>query len=720
MGRDNKFSKQGKREKGMGKKSNSSFQRDDVNNNSQEQYSDGTTNYHDAFSENPHHNVIRKEIDPETKTYFSEIANLFETSGIDLEERSVICSNALEEAKGKEFELATDYIISHTMQSLLEGCDVDHLCGFLRSCAELFPVIASDRCGSHVAETALKSLATFVQDDAYYSAIEQTLSPICQVIAANPADMMYSQHGSHVLRTLLCLYGGARLDSPEIHGSKSPSSLANRLNLQATRVAGSDSLHIHQGFPGLLKSLVSAMLKLNGEGILVDQCSSLVLQAALKLLEGNDEELLHVIPGLLGCRNQNLTEGNLIDLKIVRKVVVLMKETAFSHLMEVILKVAPESLFQELLMKVFRNSLFKLSSDRCGNFAIQALISHTRDREQVKLIWEELGPKCKDLLEMGRSGVIGSFIAASQRLNTCELECCQALATAVSAESDESPRWIIPRILFLENYFRCEDKVSWGWPNGLRMHVMGSLILQAIFKFPAEFIQPYITSFTCMEVEHVLEVAKDAGGARVLEAFLDSAASGKQKRRVISKLRGHFGELAKNPSGCFTVEKCFTASNLSLREAIASDLLAVQAELEHSKTKQSPYLLRKLDIDGYGRRADQWRSKQESKQAAYKDFCVAFGKTEDATHSSKGSKTEEMDEDMGLEEDPENGAAAAAAAVPKGGKKTKKKKKLEAEAAAKATESASHEKVPFLSEEMQGKKRKGKNGPSNPWKKIKA
>lgn len=36
------------------------------------------------------------------------------------------------------------------------------------------------------------------------------------------------------------------------------------------------------------------------------------------------------------------------------------------------------------------------------------------------LIWEELGPKFKDLLEMGRSGVIASLIAASQRLHSHE------------------------------------------------------------------------------------------------------------------------------------------------------------------------------------------------------------------------------------------------------------------------------------------------------------
>lgn len=38
-----------------------------------------------------------------------------------------------------------------------------------------------------------------------------------------------------------------------------------------------------------------------------------------------------------------------------------------------------------------------------------------------------------------------------------------------------------------------------------------------------------------MEVDHVLEAAKDAGGARTIEAFLDSNASGKLKHRLINK-----------------------------------------------------------------------------------------------------------------------------------------------------------------------------------------
>lgn len=123
----------------------------------------------------------RKQVDPDLAKYFAEISNLFESNDVDLEERSVLCRNALEETRGKELELATDYIISHTLQTLLEGCDVDHLCSFLRGCAKVFPAIAMDRSGSHVAETALKSLATHLQDEQAHSIVEETIKMICKV-----------------------------------------------------------------------------------------------------------------------------------------------------------------------------------------------------------------------------------------------------------------------------------------------------------------------------------------------------------------------------------------------------------------------------------------------------------------------------------------------------------------------------------------------------------
>lgn len=55
----------------------------------------------------------------------------------------------------------------------------------------------------------------------------------------------------------------------------------------------------------------------------------------MKVLAGDNEELSKIIPVLLGCKKEDPTEGNYLDLSKSKHVVHLMKETAYSHLMEV-------------------------------------------------------------------------------------------------------------------------------------------------------------------------------------------------------------------------------------------------------------------------------------------------------------------------------------------------------------------------------------------------
>lgn len=590
---------------------------------------------------------VRNQIDPETEKYFAEITNVIEGKEIDLEERSVICGNALEETRGKEVELATDYVISHTLQILLEGCSLDHLCGFLHSCAKNFSRIATDRSGSHVAETALKSLAVHLQDCEQLSLIEETLRKICEEIIVNPVDIMCNCYGSHVLRSLLCLLNGVPLE--QFHSTKSAVVLAERMNFKAPRSEGNKLSYSNQSFPDLLKYLVSEMLNTTREDIFnlsVDQYCSLVLQTALKLLVGNEPELLHIIQVLLGCNME--MDGNFIGRPRLQKILKQVEEPAYSHLFEVIIEVAPETIYKELLQSVFKNSLFQMSSHHCGNFVVQALASHAKCSEHIDLIWGELGTKFKDLLEMGRSGVVASLVAATQKLHHREEECCQALASAVSVEN-EPLKCIIPRILFLDNYFRSEDKSNWSWPNGTRIHVVGSLILQSIFRFPSELIKAFISGITSLEEHQLLEASKDPSGSRVIEAFLNSNVSAKHKRKLLIKLQGHFGELSVHPLGSFMIEKCFNASNLPLREKIISEMLPLQAEL--SRTKQGPYLLRRFDIDGYAKQPDIWKSRQASQQSARQEFYAEFGATgtksrKDSfladTHKSQPEKLKEM------------------------------------------------------------------------------
>ncbi|KAL6661867.1 hypothetical protein ACP70R_001251 [Stipagrostis hirtigluma subsp. patula] len=540
----------------------------------------------------PAQNVLRKRVDPETAKYFMEISNLFDNKEIDLDERSTICANALEETKGKELELATDAVISHTLQVLVEGCELEQLCTFLRNCIESFPVIAMDKFGSHVAEAALKSLATHLEDETSRAIIEEILNKICKVIAADAANVMSSCYGSHVLRTLLCLCKGVPLESLQnFHSTKRSAVLAERLSC-VNQSVGHDPKNFENG---------------------------LVLQTALKLSSGDDEELHHIISILLGYDEDDTTQKRDYSEK-KNEIVALLEETAYSHLLEVIVEVAPEELRSGMLVGALRGALFAISSHHCGNYVVQALISSAKTSDQMKQIWEELGTKIKELLELGKAGVVASILAACQRLETNRLESSQALAAALSSES-ESPDSIVPHILFLENFLR--ERSHWKWPLGAKMSVLGCLMLQSIFQYPHQYIRPYVASLLAMEDDQILQVSKDSGGSRVLESFLSSSATAKRKFKVFGKLQGHYGEIAMNPSGSFLVEKCFAASNFSHKEAIVIELLAVQSEL--SKTRHGFHLLKKLDVDKYARRPDQWRASQTSKETAQRKFQVEFG-----------------------------------------------------------------------------------------------
>lgn len=101
-----------------------------------------------------------------------------------------------------------------------------------------------------------------------------------QVVVTNHVDLMCSCYGSHVLRSLLCFCKGVKIDS-DFHVTKSSTVLAERLNFKASQI-DTDYSHLQQGFPDLLKFLVSGMIKCTRREIKtlqVDQFSSLVLQA---------------------------------------------------------------------------------------------------------------------------------------------------------------------------------------------------------------------------------------------------------------------------------------------------------------------------------------------------------------------------------------------------------------------------------------------------------
>ena len=68
----------------------------------------------------------------------------------------------------------------------------------------------------------------------------------------------------------------------------------------------------------------------------------------------------------------------------------------------------------------------------------------------------------------------------------------------------------------------------------------------------------YVNSLLDLVPKTLGRVAVDPSGSRVLEAFLESPAPSKLKKKLLKKMRGHYAAAALTPAGNYLVEKCFT------------------------------------------------------------------------------------------------------------------------------------------------------------------
>ncbi|XP_047043311.1 pumilio homolog 23-like [Lolium rigidum] len=254
----------------------------------------------------------------------------------------------------------------------------------------------------------------------------------------------------------------------------------------------------------MFKAFVRQMLQNAKNGIsmlLTEKNSSLVLQTVLKLSAGDDHELNHIISVLLGY-DQDDTAQKEYNNEQKNKIVALLEDTAYSHY-----RCCSEELRSNMLIGTLKGALFAISSHHCGNYVVQALISSAKTADQMKQIWEELGPKIKELFELGKTGVVASILAACQRLETNRLESSEALSAAITSDS-ESPDSIVAHILFLENFLR--EKSYWKWPPGVKMSVLGCVMLQSIFQYPHQYIRQYVASLLALDDDQILQIAKDS------------------------------------------------------------------------------------------------------------------------------------------------------------------------------------------------------------------
>lgn len=576
-------------------------------------------------------------MDPETQQYFAEINELVGEGGgtvEDPEERGIVIGNALDETRGKELQLACHSYCGRVLETLFMNCETMHAALFLERCTDLFVSMALDPGGSHVAEAALKAIAyalqgSNVRNQEWYPVVERFLSKISEALGEGytGSDLMNNRYGSHVLRQLLSLCSGIPIETLCKSGGKS-NSLAERLGTKGSKFKGAGAArlrghrfgeHLHTLVGNLLKSCEGKM-----EDLRASSAGGPALQFMLRALQGDEAAVSHCIALMLDCAGEDEPkEGSALEKGDVEKIVEMIQDSSSSHLMEVMIQVASDALYLEIFQRFFRHRLLQLSIHPSANFVVQALIAAARHPGQVTMILEELENSFSEILAERRGTVVGSLLAACLRFRIKQREVCRALTRAINPDSP-SPNRIVPRMLFLEGLAGTgRFPQDWKAPFGSRMSVLGCAMLQTAFSYPEDCCQQFCASMAAQEPDDVLETVRDSGGSRVIEAFLSSvAAPMKHKHRLISKLKGHFSELALSPICSYTVEKCFSTGDIKIKEMIAAELALSQPEI--SKTRHGPYLLKRCDIALYAKGPEQWRTRESSKAGTREAYANLF------------------------------------------------------------------------------------------------
>ena len=626
----------------------------------------------------------RYTVDESTASYFYEIEALLQTdpeTPEQVEERTILAGNALEEAVGYEMALSMDARCSRIVEKLLTAAGDDDLVRFLAGItkeATDFYVLCKSLFGSRVAEHALGCVAAKVgktPSEELLGKLEPPLRAVADGIVAEAVNCAYDPRVSPVARKFLSVLSGRECAPVAKAGG-----LAGKLKGGTSKAGAFADSGIGQPdrhrFDDELKAFADAMLAaLEPElwNLTEDACGSAFLQAMLNAHQGDAAALNWIVPGFLGCAPAVGTpEGELLadaDEKDVRQ---LMDSRAGSHLFEAILRAAPPKLLNEIFRRFFRGKLRALSSHPSANFVLQAFLGATGDADHVATALMELGQDFGSLMRERRAGVVAAILAACARTRSGERDAAKSLARGLTAKMParkEGRSQLAPALLWMNQH---------SGAGGGRCDVLGAAMLQTILKFPPDAIPQFIESVASMTSGEAVSAACDPGGSRALEAFLGSHAHRpRDKKDVVQSLSGDWAKLATSACGSHVLEAAYGAADQRTRENIVSAMSRAESQIQG--TRHGPHLLRRLGVSQFRADPEQWNKRAKQAEDVKADFAREFGMEEEEEEDNRGPKKRKT-EDFAQEEHANEGEAKEdeedeEAPKEKKAKKEKKEKK---------------------------------------------
>lgn len=340
-------------------------------------------------------------------------------------------------------------------------------------------------CASHVFQTILTLGADVVEkdmteekpedevsgDQGTLPSMEELILQMVDDIKGSVGALMSERFASHPLRVLLYVLAGKRVDeegdtkgrfrSKKSKKFKTAHDFNNKLSSRA-----SATRKVPDSFKNALRTLTHQLALNSSETemrtLAVHNVGNPVIQLLLEL-QGDDKEGEKVKTALLDRILWGIASGE--ETEHVQKerkswFETLVRDKSGSHLMEVILKVAPNKVYSKIYKAHLKGKLPKYSLHPLSNFVVQSLFTNARKGKHVDAMVGEM-EGLQAILKSGKFGVIRSMFEASARLDRQQETLVQWLREALGlADEAKSRQYFAPCLMRMQTLTVSETRAS--------------------------------------------------------------------------------------------------------------------------------------------------------------------------------------------------------------------------------------------------------------------
>uniref|UniRef100_A0A182QVR7 PUM-HD domain-containing protein n=1 Tax=Anopheles farauti TaxID=69004 RepID=A0A182QVR7_9DIPT len=558
----------------------------------------------------------------------------------DIEERGLMSNNVLGQLKGKEIRTASNQVGSRVMENLLTYTDEETFAQQMDTFAENFRVVCCDKFASHVLQrmlciAMLRRVAPLQPDPESEDVLQvkkqkpgqpgkpgrtndQSMWPCYEHNLKEQYEADHRQKcGEFVERMAKYLINNLE----EFAWDATANYVIRQCVLNLSGITemknGGDfddtkHLIVPEKWQKLLQEFCMQLLTWPQFADLAGmELTSVMLQDLLRALAAcNDEFMLEQLTTKLlketfkktnekGIKSEEKydPENEVAPEEDQAHLPKAFTEECVLRVLEVCIVVSSASFLKDkIFAKLFRGHLKQLAQSRMCNFAVQKLIDRTNDKDMMDMIFGELEKSLEDMLRIGHTGVVLALAKACARLSCQQGKFVKQLLDALHC-SEATPAKMIMAVLFL-------IPIDVTPPNAPKIHLHGSLILQAILDFnkPIKFV----TALLEMPSDRLVEILCDPRGSFIANAFVKSRFVGEKSReKLVRHLEGQYSQLALGVQGSRVVELMYEAGNPAQRENIVAEL-AEQCEQLNSKP-WGVIINKRLLVDTYKRDPARWK-----------------------------------------------------------------------------------------------------------------